>query len=117
MLVIRQPDAAVMTTTDAKRDLPHAFRVAERHRVYVTKDGKPIGGLVSMKMMDLLERALAEDETRRARRRNVVVRVVPREADESPDTLHLPMAERIAVMGPLSRSVHEVAEAAKNART
>ncbi len=60
MLVITAPGAAVVTTTEVKRDIPGAFKVAEEHRVYVTKDGQPIGGLVSMAMMELLEEALAD---------------------------------------------------------
>jgi len=115
MLVIRQPDAAVMTTTDAKRDLPHAFKVAERHRVYVTKDGKPIGGLVSMKMMELLERALAEQREREERRKHVSVRVVRRVAEPSGENAHLTPAQGIALVRTLSRSAHAIREAAKNA--
>jgi len=60
MLVITAPGAAVVTTTEVKRDIPGAFKVAEERRVYVTKDGQPIGGLVSMAMMELLEEALAD---------------------------------------------------------
>lgn len=60
MFVIRAPGAAVVTTSEAKRDIPGTFRVAENHRVYVTKDGQPIGGMVSMEMMALLEEALAD---------------------------------------------------------
>ncbi len=116
MLVIKQPGAAVVTTTEAKRDLPGTFKVAEKMRVYVTKDGQPIGGLVSMAMMAVLEQALAEAEERRARRRHMTVRVVPHEADEPPNTLHLPMAERIAAVRPLSRTAHELATTAADAR-
>jgi hypothetical protein len=60
MLVINAPGAAVVTTTEVKRDLPGTFKVAEERRVYVTKDGQPIGGIVSMAMMEFLEEALAE---------------------------------------------------------
>lgn len=60
MFVIKAPGAAVVTTSEAKRDIPGTFKVAENHRVYVTKDGQPIGGMVSMAMMALLEEALAD---------------------------------------------------------
>ncbi len=60
MFVINAPGAAVVTTSEAKRDIPGTFKVAENHRVYVTKDGQPIGGMVSMAMMGLLEEALAD---------------------------------------------------------
>jgi len=60
VLVINAPGAAVVTTSEAKRDIPGTFKVAENHRVYVTKDGQPIGGMVSMAMMALLEEALAD---------------------------------------------------------
>jgi len=63
MFVIKAPGAAVVTTSEAKRDIPGTFRVAERHRVYVTKDGQPIGGMVSMSMMAILEETLADRET------------------------------------------------------
>ena len=115
VLVINHPGAAVVTTTDAKRDLPGTFKVAEKMRVYVTRDGKPIGGLVSMEMMQLLEQALAEREERRAKRANVTVRVFRRDAAPEGDTLDLPPGERIGVMRSLSRSVRAVAEGAADA--
>jgi hypothetical protein len=58
MLVIDAPRAAVVSTTEVKKDVRGAFKTAEEYRVYVTKDGQPIGGIVSMEMMDLLENAL-----------------------------------------------------------
>lgn len=115
MLVIKQPGAAVVTTTEAKRDLPGAFKVAEKMRVYVTKDGQPIGGLVSLDMMSLLEQALAEREERRAKRANVTVRVVRRDAEPDGDTVYMTPAERIGVMRTISRSALAVAEGASDA--
>lgn len=115
MLVIKHPGAAVVTTTEAKRDLPGAFRVAEKMRVYVTKDGQPIGGLVSLEMMALLEQALAEREERRAKRANVSVRVFRRGTEPEGDTLYMTPAERIGVMRSLSRSARAVAEGAADA--
>jgi len=58
MLVINAPGAAVATTTEVKRDIPGAFALAKEHRVYVTKDGQPIGGIVSVAMMAVLEETL-----------------------------------------------------------
>jgi hypothetical protein len=115
MLVINQPGAAVMTTTEAKRDLPGALRVAEKMRVYVTKDGQPIGGLVSMEMMSLLEQALFERAERMARRQNVSVRVVRRAAEPQADNTYLSPAEGVALVGTLSSSVHAMREAARDA--
>ena len=60
MLLINAPGAAVVTTTEVKRDVPGTFKVAESHRVYVTKDGQPIGGIVSVAIMELLEEALSD---------------------------------------------------------
>lgn len=60
MLVIDAPRAAVATTTEVKKDVRGAFKVAEEHRLYVTKDGQPIGGIVSMAMMAVLEEALED---------------------------------------------------------
>jgi hypothetical protein len=60
MLVINAPGAAVATTTEVKRDIPGAFALAREHRVYVTKDGQPIGGIVSVAMMAVLEEALED---------------------------------------------------------
>jgi thioredoxin-like negative regulator of GroEL len=101
-----------MTTTDAKRDLPHAFRVAERHRVYVTKDGKPIGGLVSMKMMELLERALAEEVERKTRRSNWPVRVYRLGEEPPEDASSQTPEERIAQMSTLARNAYAIKRAA-----
>jgi hypothetical protein len=115
VLVIKHPGAAVITTTEAKRDLPGTFKVAEKMRVYVTKDGQPIGGLVSLEMMDLLEQALAEREERRAKRANVTVRVVRRDAEPEGDTVYMTPGERIGVMRTLSRSARAVAEGADDA--
>jgi hypothetical protein len=105
MLVIKHPGAAVVTTTEAKRDLPGTFKVAEQMRVYVTKDGQPIGGLVSLEMMALLEQALAEREERRASRANWPVRVF--KVGEQPDeeVLGTP-EERLGMMDRLSRSAY-----------
>jgi hypothetical protein len=60
MFIVEAPFAAVVTATELKQDVRGAFTVAEEHRVYVTKDGQPIGGLVSMEMMAILEEALAD---------------------------------------------------------
>ncbi|MBX9928722.1 MAG: hypothetical protein K2X99_07375 [Gemmatimonadaceae bacterium] len=91
------------------RDLPRAFQVAEQLRVYVTKDGQPIGGLISMEMMVLLEQAIAEREARRAGRASVSVRVVPRATDPEGDCVGLAPSDRIAVMTTLSRSARAIA--------
>lgn len=115
MLVIKQPGAAVVTTTEAKRDLPGTFKVAEKLRVYVTKDGQPIGGLVSMEMMALLEQAIAEREERRAKRANVSVRVFRRGTEPEGDTLYMTPAEGIGVMRSLSRSALAFAEGGADA--
>ena len=76
MLVINAPGAAVVTTTEVKRDVPGTFKVAESHRVYVTKDGQPIGGIVSVAMMEFLEEALSDRQMARiaARRHSAVVK-------------------------------------------
>ena len=58
MLVIDAPRAAVVSTTEVKKDVRGAFKTAESYRVYVTKDGQPIGGIISMAMMGILEDAL-----------------------------------------------------------
>lgn len=58
MLVIDAPRAAVVSTTEVKKDVRGAFKTAESYRVYVTKDGQPIGGIISMAMMGILENAL-----------------------------------------------------------
>ena len=58
MLVIDAPRAAVVSTTEVKNDVRGAFKMAEEYRVYVTKDGQPIGGIISMAMMRILEDAL-----------------------------------------------------------
>jgi hypothetical protein len=58
MLVIDAPRAAVVSTTEVKNDVRGAFKTAEEYRVYVTKDGQPIGGIISMAMMGILEDAL-----------------------------------------------------------
>lgn len=106
MFVIKHPDAAVMTTTDAKKDLPGAFKVAEQTRVYVTRDGRPIGGLVSMEMMQLLERALAEREERRKARANWPVRVI-RLSEDAPDYAESMTAEeRLGMMGKLASNAY-----------
>jgi hypothetical protein len=115
MLVIHGPKAAVLTTTEAKQDLPGAFRTAARMPVYVTKDGKPIGGLVSMEMLALLQRARAEREERRAKRANVTVRVVRRDEESPGDTTHMTPAERIGVMSAISQSAFAISEAAADA--
>jgi hypothetical protein len=60
MFIVNAPLAAVVTATELKQDVRGAFTVAEEHRVYVTKDGQPIGGLVSMELMEILEEALAD---------------------------------------------------------
>ena len=86
MLVINAPGAAVVTTTEVKRDVPGTFKVAESHRVYVTKDGQPIGGIVSVAMMEFLEEALSDRQMARvaARRHSAVVKGVDEllEADD-----------------------------------
>lgn len=111
MLVIKQPGAAVVTTTEAKRDLPGTFKVAEKLRVYVTKDGQPIGGLVSLEMMALLEQAIAERDERRAKRANWPVRVY--KLGEEPDDAGSQTPEqRLAVMDRLSRSAYAIRDAA-----
>ena len=113
MLKLKQPGVAVVTTTEAKRDLPGTFRVAEKMRVYVTKDGQPIGALVSMKMMELLELALAEREERSAKRSNWPVRVF-RLGEEPPDDAHSQTPEeRIAQMGTLARNAYAIKRAAE----
>lgn len=60
MFIVDAPFAAIVTATELKQDVRGAFKVAEEHRVYVTKDGQPIGGLVSMELMAILEEALAD---------------------------------------------------------
>ena len=60
MFVIEAPGAAVITTTEVKKDIPGAFKEAKEHRLYVTKDGQPIGGIVSMELMQILEEVLAD---------------------------------------------------------
>lgn len=111
MFVINQPGAAVVTTTEAKRDLPGTFKVAEKMRVYVTKDGQPIGGLVSLEMMALLEQAIAEQAERRANRANWPVRVFTLgEAPEDGDAL--PAEQSLAVMDRLSRTAYAIRAAA-----
>lgn len=111
MLVIKHPDAAVITTTEAKRDLPGTFKVAEKLRVYVTKDGQPIGGLVSLEMMAVLERAIAEQAERRATRSSWPVRVF--KLGEEPDDVGLQTPEQsLAVMERLSRSAYAIKGAA-----
>ena len=60
MLVINAPGAAVATTTEVKRDIPGTFALAKERRVYVTKDGQPIGGIVSVAMMAVLEETLED---------------------------------------------------------
>lgn len=62
VFVVNAPGAAVVTTSEVKRDVPGTFKVAESHRVYVTKDGQPIGGMVSMEMMAFLEDALIDNQ-------------------------------------------------------
>ena len=111
MLVIQQPGAAVVTTTEAKRDLPGTFKVAEKLRVYVTKDGQPIGGLVSLEMMALLEQAIAEQAERSAKRANWPVRVF--KLGEEPDDAgaHTP-EQNLAVMQRLSRSAYAIRDGA-----
>lgn len=111
MLVIKQPGAAVVTTTEAKRDLPGTFKVAEKLRVYVTKDGQPIGGLVSMEMMALLEQAIAEREERRANRANWPVRVF-KLGEEPDDSVSQSAEERLGMMDRLSRSAYAIRSAA-----
>lgn len=111
MLVIKHPGAAVITTTEAKRDLPGTFKVAETLRVYVTKDGQPIGGLVSLEMMAVLERAIAEQAERRATRSSWPVRVF--KLGEEPDDVGLQTPEQnLAVMERLSRSAYAIKDAA-----
>lgn len=111
MLVINQPGAAVVTTTEAKRDLPGTFKVAEKLRVYVTKDGQPIGGLVSLEMMALLEQAIADQAERRTNRANWPVRVFTlSEAPEDGDAL--PAEQSLAVMDRLSRSAYAIRDGA-----
>ncbi len=111
MLVIRQPDAAVVTTTEAKRDLPGTFKVAEKMRVYVTKDGQAIGGLVSLEMMALLELAIAEREERRANRAEWPVRVFTL-GEEPTDGDALPAEQSLAAMDRLSRTAYAIRAAA-----
>ncbi|MDP1891567.1 MAG: hypothetical protein Q8K55_11805 [Gemmatimonadaceae bacterium] len=111
MLIINHPGAAVITTTEAKRDLPGTFKVAEKMRVYVTKDGQPIGGLVSLEMMALLEQALAEREERRAKRANWPVRVFKLGEEPDEDGLQTP-EQNLAVMERLSRSAYAMRDAA-----
>jgi PHD/YefM family antitoxin component YafN of YafNO toxin-antitoxin module len=60
MFIVNAPLAAILTATELKQDVRGAFTAAEQHRVYVTKDGQPIGGLVSMEMMEILEETLAD---------------------------------------------------------
>lgn len=62
MLVIDAPGAAVMTTSEVKKDLPGTFKLAEERRIYVTADGRPIGGIVGMETMRLLEEFLPDLE-------------------------------------------------------
>jgi hypothetical protein len=62
MLVIDAPGAAVVTTSEVKKDLPGTFRLAKERRVYVTADGQPIGGIVGMETMQLLEEFLPDLE-------------------------------------------------------
>lgn len=111
MLVIKQPGAAVITTTEAKRDLPGTFKVAEKLRVYVTKDGQAIGGLVSLEMMALLEQALAEQAERRAKRANWPVRVF-KLGEEPDETMIQTPDERLGMMDRLSRSAYAIRDAA-----
>ena len=60
MFSVKAPFAAVVTSTELKQDVRGAFKLAEAHRVYVTKDGQPIGGLISMKMMAILDEVLSD---------------------------------------------------------
>lgn len=62
MLVIDAPGAAVLTTSEVKKDLPGTFKLAEERRIYVTADGRPIGGIVGMETMRLLEEFLPDLE-------------------------------------------------------
>ncbi|MHB8838896.1 MAG: hypothetical protein ACYC7F_08090 [Gemmatimonadaceae bacterium] len=113
MLVIKQPGAAVVTTTEAKRDLPGTFKVAEKMRVYVTKDGQPIGGLVSMEMLAVLEQALAERDERRAKRANWPVRV-HKLGEEPPDYAEsMSPEERVAMMGTLAQSSYAIRDSGR----
>lgn len=62
MLIIDAPGAAVVTTSEVKKDLPGTFKLAEERRIYVTADGRPIGGIVGMDIMRLLEEFLPDLE-------------------------------------------------------
>ena len=62
MLVIDAPGAAVVTISEVKKDLPGTFKLAKERRIYVTADGQPIGGIVGMETMQLLEEILPDLE-------------------------------------------------------
>ena len=115
MLVIDAPRAAVVSTTEVKKDVRGAFKTAESYRVYVTKDGQPIGGMVSMEMMALLEQSLAERDERLAKRKNVSIRIVRRVAESQADNRHLRPAEGVELVGALSASAHELRKAVRDA--
>jgi len=62
MLLIDTPGAAVVTISEVKKDLPGTFKLAKERRIYVTADGQPIGGIVGMETMQLLEEFLPDLE-------------------------------------------------------
>jgi hypothetical protein len=62
MIVIDAPGAAVVTTSELKQDLLGTFKLAAERRIYVTADGQPIGGIVGMETMHLLEEFLPDLE-------------------------------------------------------
>ena len=62
MLIIDAPGAAVVTTSEVKKDLSGTFKLAKERRIYVTSDGQPIGGIVGMATMQLLEEFLPDLE-------------------------------------------------------
>ena len=115
MFVINAPGAAIVTTSEAKRDIAGTFKVAEATRVYVTKDGQPIGGMVSMEMMALLEQSLAERDERMARRKNVSIRIVRRVSESQADNRHLRPDEGVELVGALSATAHDLRKAVRDA--
>lgn len=50
----------MLASTEPATGIPGAFALAREHRVYVTKDGQPIGGIVSVAMMAVLEETLED---------------------------------------------------------
>jgi len=65
MFTVTGPSAVIATVSELKAKTRETVGAAQRSPVYLVRGGKPVGGIVNMEMMALLEEALEDQRMAR----------------------------------------------------